>query len=414
MGVSALSVSLIHGFLKKWPEAQITLLVSGQCEDSYLFSKDDYKVEIPILNNRLSPREPLEKNLFWMLFLAFLQRIIPITSVKKRIIRSNPFLKALCRADFVGDIFSGDSFSDIYGLKTFLRLCLSRVVALFLGKELVMLPQTYGPYKSPVAKLMAKYIVKRSKLMFARDLEGADCIRKLMGDAAGKKRVRLCPDVAFELESRLPDSPNIQPRLKKKASGLLVGINVNGLLYNYPESDGGNFDLRIDYRQLVHEVVDRFLRETKAHILLVPHTFADPGSIECDPDACAKVQHAFGNCYPGRVHLVAQEYNQHEIKGIIGMCSFFVGSRMHACIAAISQGIPAVGVAYSKKFKGVFDTVGIGEMVLDARQLDQETIVGNVMEHFRNNVDARRKLKGTIATASNHLSETYDFIASMS
>ena len=49
-------------------------------------------------------------------------------------------------------------------------------------------------------------------------------------------------------------------------------------------------------------------------------------------------------------------------KAVIGQCDFFIGSRMHACIAALSQGVPCVGVAYSMKFAGVFDTVGMERM----------------------------------------------------
>ena len=66
--------------------------------------------------------------------------------------------------------------------------------------------------------------------------------------------------------------------------------------------------------------------------------------------------------------IVDREYDQHEIKGVIGMCDFFVGSRMHACIGALSQGIPCVGVAYSMKFRGVFESVGVADWVVDSRQ----------------------------------------------
>jgi len=42
---------------------------------------------------------------------------------------------------------------------------------------------------------------------------------------------------------------------------------------------------------------------------------------------------------------------------------------MHACIGALSQGVPAIGIAYSKKFKGVFETLDAGDLVIDSRCL---------------------------------------------
>jgi len=81
---------------------------------------------------------------------------------------------------------------------------------------------------------------------------------------------------------------------------------------------------------------------------------------------------------------VTEEYDQSEIKTIIGLCDFFVGSRMHACIAALSQGIPTVALAYSPKFLGVFQSVDVGDMVLDARQLNLEDLLDECIARFEN------------------------------
>ena len=38
---------------------------------------------------------------------------------------------------------------------------------------------------------------------------------------------------------------------------------------------------------------------------------------------------------------------------------------MHACIAALSQTVPAVAIAYSRKFLGVMETIGVEDIVVD-------------------------------------------------
>jgi len=412
MGVSALSVTLIRAILKKWPSARITLLVSGECQDSYELMIEGEEKQIPIINNRFLFEESLRKNVFWILSLAWLQKVVPSKQLKKRIIFSNEFLKALYEADLVCDIFSGDSFSDIYGVRRFLRLSLSRIVALVLGIQLVMLPQTYGPYKSRIAQMVARLIVKHSKLIYARDLEGDACIKNLLGDTGIKKRVRYCPDLAFSLEPELPSHQNIQPPIEEVPDASLIGINVSGLLYGVGCLENYDFQIKGDYRTLVHNLADRFLQETTAHILLVPHTFSLSEVGDCDPPACREVFSFIHDIYPGRVHIIDEEYNQNEIKALIGTCSFFVGSRMHACIAAMSQGIPTVGVAYSDKFQGVFDIMGVGDMVLDARKFDEETISENVMMHYRNNGNAKKILDEKIGPVRTQISETMEFILS--
>jgi polysaccharide pyruvyl transferase WcaK-like protein len=69
---------------------------------------------------------------------------------------------------------------------------------------------------------------------------------------------------------------------------------------------------------------------------------------------------------------------------------------MHACIGAISQYVPALGMAYSGKFKGVFDSVGVGDAIIDLRTEDDETILARVTEAFINRLETAAKLRVTI------------------
>ncbi|GAB4367422.1 MAG: hypothetical protein Kow00128_11860 [Deltaproteobacteria bacterium] len=124
------------------------------------------------------------------------------------------------------------------------------------------------------------------------------------------------------------------------------------------------------------------MRRTTARILLVPHTFAPPGDVESDPEACEMVIRKLGERYADRIHRVEGIYGPAEMKGIIGQCNFFVGSRMHACIASLSQGIPTIGVAYSRKFRGVFGSLGLGQMVVDALEMDHEAATEKILHEF--------------------------------
>jgi polysaccharide pyruvyl transferase WcaK-like protein len=105
---------------------------------------------------------------------------------------------------------------------------------------------------------------------------------------------------------------------------------------------------------------------------------------------------------------VTREYDQHEIKGVIGLCDFFIGSRMHACIAALSQGIPTVGVAYSRKFEGVFETVGASDWVIDGRTQCVREALSRIAELFAQK-DARTPiLRARVAAAQAELFLTFE------
>jgi polysaccharide pyruvyl transferase WcaK-like protein len=128
-------------------------------------------------------------------------------------------------------------------------------------------------------------------------------------------------------------------------------------------------------------------------VLLVPHVFGTQEGSESDLLVCEKVFASLCEKFPGRLGLLRGLYDQNEIKYVIGLCDFFIGSRMHACIAAISQHVPAVAIAYSDKFIGVMETIGIGTLVADARALRKDEIVSMVGQCYESRTITRRHLE---------------------
>jgi polysaccharide pyruvyl transferase WcaK-like protein len=152
------------------------------------------------------------------------------------------------------------------------------------------------------------------------------------------------------------------------------------------------FGLKTSYGELLGKVVDLLMKQDGVLILLVPHVFTASGHPEHDPDACLEVFNSVGEKYKDRVFLVRGEYNHNEIKYIIGMCDLFIGSRMHSCIAAISQGVPAIGLAYSKKFQGVFCSIGIEKYAINLHERGEADVLDAVSKAFQNRKTALEHL----------------------
>ncbi len=150
-------------------------------------------------------------------------------------------------------------------------------------------------------------------------------------------------------------------------------------------------NMKVEYPKLVDHLIAFLVEQKKADVLLVPHVFGQLG--ESDPPACARIYEALKEKYPGKIGWVRGSYNQSEIKYIIGQCDFFVGSRMHACIAAVSQCVPAVAIAYSDKFIGVMETSGAETSVADARKMDETEILETVERAFEQRGLARKQLE---------------------
>ncbi len=413
-GVSALAASLVKIIRSIKPKSHISFFIGNESPKPQQLQLAGSTLQVNVLNYRLSPKAKLGEHLFWLFLLACLQRIIPVSRLKRLIINSNQRLQALYHADLIGDIRGGDSFSDIYGLKNLLLGSLPVFIPLLLNKKTMLFPQTYGPYDTRLGKFIARLIINHAAHIFSRDRQSADTIKILLQNHATEKFVTFCPDVAFMLDALAPASPVIQPPLHLKEHTPLIGFNVNGLMYNGGYTRDNMFGLKLDYRLFTRRVTETLLMQTPAHILFVPHTFGPPGNINSDPDACRDVLDSLPDTYKDRVHMVTSEYNQSEIKGIIRQCDFFIGSRMHACIAALSQGIPTIGVAYSKKFSGVFESIDAGRMVVDARTTTLEEAVDTIISSFDKRDMLSTFTREQVAKAQHTIQTTFEDILSSS
>jgi len=80
---------------------------------------------------------------------------------------------------------------------------------------------------------------------------------------------------------------------------------------------------------------------------------------------------------------------------------------MHACIAALSQGVPAVGLAYSDKFLGVFESAGVGSVVIDLRKMEQSEVIDKTLSAFERRAALQERLLSRIAGIQDEVEQTF-------
>jgi len=424
MGVNALAESAIKCILHRWPDAQITLLDSGRAVDEEQIRIGDKNLCIKKLPIRLCRNILLENHFVVLCFYALLFKVVRREKFKRFCTRRNASLKCIVEIDMVADITGGDSFSDIYGMRRFIIGFLRKRLVLLFNKDLIMLPQTYGPFKHGATRAMARHILSRASMVYSRDLAGIEYVNTLLNNRQNGK-VRFAPDVAFVLDPRRPANQDIDSLEKIKTSNrILVGLNVSGLL-GYGSDVGDNvFDLKINYPALIDSIVELLMRQEGTAVLLVPHVVptckpgaSPPKSVhvhkkgyreQSDAVVCGALYERVVEKYPGRIFIVRGRYNHNETKYIIGLCDFFIGSRMHACIAALSQGIPAVGIAYSGKFHGVFESIGLSDCVVDTRSCDNREALEKLGMVFERRNQIRKHLEDAMPQVKNDVLSAFD------
>jgi polysaccharide pyruvyl transferase WcaK-like protein len=294
------------------------------------------------------------------------------------------------RADMVIDIGGGDSFADIYGGRRLRRMFVLKFLTHLAGTPLVMAPQTVGPFKKPVSKWAAKLSMHLCKIVATRDQLSTKAAR----DMGLTRDLIEASDVAL----RLPfDAPTKTTGPKK------VGINVSGLLMGGGYTGKNEFGLQMDYPGLIRDLISHF-QNLGTQVHLVPHVIVPAGRLAAEDDYSASMKlHAE---FPNTIVAPAFE-TPSEAKTYIAGMDFFMGARMHACIAAFSSGVPVIPMAYSRKFAGLFGSIGYNHTV-DCTSETSEAIKTKIIAGFKNRTSLQAETETALKTGRIKLSAYED------
>jgi len=171
LGVSALLASTVQCIHSELPGADIRLLEGVRNPVPQIVRMcGGRSVEVGRVGVRCNKTIWRQNHLLRLLGSAAFARLLPF-GWRESWLRRNPYLNAIISARAVVDITGGDSFSDIYGLSRLVRGWLRKNLVLLCGADLILLPQTYGPFRRPVARAMARSILSRATKVFSRDTE---------------------------------------------------------------------------------------------------------------------------------------------------------------------------------------------------------------------------------------------------
>lgn len=267
------------------------------------------------------------------------------------------FRDAVRACHLVLDIGEGDSFTDIYGFKRFMYYWLSKNIVCFVGTPLILAPQTIGPFNGLIARMLAKQVMRRCLKIFTRDNLSSAYLKEL--GISGN--VDEATDVAFRL-------PYTQPT-KINDGKVRVGINVSGLLFSGGYTGKNQFGLSIDYPATMRALLTELTARADVEVHLVSHVIEPHMQVEDDVYAAKILAAEFPS-----VKLSPVFSRPSEAKSYIAGMDFFTGARMHACIAAFSTGVPVVPMAYSRKFNGLFGTLGYSGIADCKVQVDRDCL----------------------------------------
>lgn len=340
----------------------------------------------------------------------------------------NPLLKlrkkllAYCDSDLI--LHMGlDHYSDNGGGNTVCEHSKEILLASLLNKPIALFSQSPGPFEKGLSSIFAKKVLFKANIILARE-PVSFALLKGMGL---ENNVKMTADPAFILD---PISSKRSLEIIEKEIGKIredgvcgcVGFVISGyntssifskksnlfyfiqyiysaLLFVLPETlvnpyiriskgifAASDFKKSSSCMREIVQIIDYMTEVLNLEVILIAH--ARGGNMIDDITDLEKYQTSAKN--PSRVKLIRNDYGPDEIKGIISHLDLLISTKMHACIAGLSMGIPTIAIAWSHKYFGIMDSFGLDEYV--SNSLDPELVIPRIQSAWNNRDGIRNRL----------------------
>lgn len=240
---------------------------------------------------------------------------------------------------------SGFGYSDQWGTE-FAKIMYHRAnSASSKNESYYLLPQAYGPFTDPKLADMCRGYFDKAKTIYVRDKSSMHHMKKLMGD---DERLNLCPDFTCLVQ---PDE-NMSPTDKSYAC----------IVPNCRMLDKRHGNLGGKYLSSLIKAVNHISVKGLTPVI-VNHEGPDDLKLVRELE-----KQATASC------IVIEGGDAKQLKGIFTKAKFVLGSRYHALISGLSQGVPVIGTGWSHKYEELFSDFNIKELLIDIGQEDSEFI----------------------------------------
>jgi len=246
-----------------------------------------------------------------------------------------------------------------------LKKAIIHKMAHVLGIPIIVSGQTIGPIYNRIDKFILKCFLNQAKIITLRDKTIS--AKRLANMNIKKPYILDTADDAISLpaiskKDALQIILNYAPISWNEVDGPIFSLNVKASLSMW-HSQKENFNMKRAI-ELCSAFAEHLTARLNGRVMLVSTDYC-PGSD--DREILKEIYQRINS--KNRVLFLADEFNDKEIKGIIALSDFCIGSRYHFEVFALSQFIPCIGIAageYQKtKIKGIHDLCGIPEYYID-------------------------------------------------
>lgn len=260
-----------------------------------------------------------------------------------------------------------------------------------LNKKIIIMPNSFGPFKGKLEKKIVKKVLSKCELIYARETSSKHYLSNLLN-----QKVNLSPDLGFYIKNYEKYKEYNFPEIKELSNKVAVTMRP----YRFPE--GGNSEEKYNFYIKEMSEVSKGLIEKGYHPVFIAHTLG-PSAHEDDRIAIESVIDLLKDndvSNKSFTYIDDEKMDCYKITSLYSHMDFIIGTRFHSVIFAMTSLVPAIAISYSgHKTTGIMSDMGLEEYTVDIGTISKEDILNKFDNLVSNKVEVQNKIKDYLEKA---------------
>lgn len=247
------------------------------------------------------------------------------------------------------------------------------LTAKFLGKPVIVFPNSIGPFRTRVGRLLSKLALDHCDYIMVRDAFSYETVKSL--------KVRSYKTLTSDITMLFERCRNCRD------SGIPRGsIGVSPGLYSHSLSEK---EIR-KYIRLHARALDLAIDKYGCSVIFLPHY--STGFKYDDSEISRLILVNMKNADKARI---INAIDVHEFRTLLSQMDMIISSKLHPAIFAASLYVPALAIAYDQKQVGFFNDLGMPDCVITLHELSYKNLSSKIdwMWNRKDEISALMKLR---------------------
>lgn len=258
-----------------------------------------------------------------------------------------------------------------------------------LDKEVIFLPNSYGPFEGLTVKDQVRTVFNKLDLVYARENVSAQSLGDLLG-----KRVPVEMDLGFFLERGSQDeAEKVLRKYELQKEDKIVGITIRP--WRFPGKANPE-ELYEKYISSVEKLTNHIL--SNGYKVALCNQSLGPNSHEDDRNA---IKDLLKRIKHDNLIWINENLTCSVLKAVYSNFYFFVGTRFHSIIFSLTSLVPSIAIGYGgNKAKGIMGDFDLDKYVVQIHDVEPESLVAMFDDAIANYTQIKQSLSSSMGLVS--------------